>query len=168
MLGNDSTAEPDATAGLGIGADAALAIISATAVEHALTRLIKRRCQYDKSVHDRMFDGVGPFASFEARINLAFLLGLLRKSTMHELKLVNRISVLFSDRPATLDFGAKPIQELVVALTRSNRTSQRNANGLDGLTEASGKYHFVSTCKRLANVFSSAAAQSVEPIGPFL
>ena len=115
-----------------------------------------------------MFDGLGPFASFEARINLAFLLGLLRKSTMQELKLVNRISVLFGDRPATLRFSAKPIQELVVALARSDRTLPRNTKGLEDLTEASGKLRFVSTCRRLANVFSSAAAQSVEPIGPFL
>ena len=168
MLGNDNTSEPDPAASLDVGADAALAITSATAVEHALTRLIKRRCQYDKSVYDDMFDGAGPITSFEARINLAFLLGLLRKSTMQELKLVNRINVLFSDRPGALTFSAKPVQELVAALARLDKTSPRKPKGSRDLTEASGKFHFVSTCGRLVNAFSSAAAQSVEPIGPFL
>jgi len=168
MFGDDGASEPEPVAGLNVGTDAIVAIISAAAAEHALTRLLKRRCQYDKKIYDDMFDGVGPFTTFEAKINLAFLLGLLRKTTMQELKLVNRISILFSERPATLTFDAKPVLRLIAVLVRSDTSSPILSRGSEGLSEASGRSHFISTCKRLVGVFSNAAAQTVEPIGPLL
>ena len=150
-------------------ADHATAILCAAEIERSLTLLLKRRLHYDRKVYDAMFEGAGPLASFEAKINIAYLFGLIQTQTLKKLKLVGRIAKRLGDRANSMGFSSPTIEKLVTSLASSASSSAGNAMAADALARSHDiKSQYISVCSHFAERFSTAAARSEEPIRPHI
>ena len=70
----------------------ASAIVSGAMLEDILGHLLLNRLVDDEGVaQDLLFNAYGPLGTFSARINMAYMLGLIGKQEQRELNLVKRI-----------------------------------------------------------------------------
>jgi len=145
--------------------DDAAAILGAHRVEHALAAYLRQHVQYDRNVYRTMFEAAGPLESFEAKINIAFLFGLVDRTALKKLQIISRIASRFSDNFRGTSFSSKPMQDLVAKLSSdTDRRSARNRTGADSTTATSAKAQYVRACLQLALTVSGTAGRSSSPL----
>lgn len=96
--------------------DRAAAVLAGSVLDKYLGDYVKLFL-VDHSTVDELFRGYGPFATFSARINTAFALGLLTEKMRDDCHYVRRIRNHFSHHPAETSFLTSPVRELCTNLS---------------------------------------------------
>jgi DNA-binding MltR family transcriptional regulator len=122
--------------------DRGCAITSAAFVDEEIKRLLIARLVDEPDLVDGAFGRNGPLSSFSARIDFAFLLGMLSKSGWRDLHLLRRIRNEFAHFPDPLSFNDESIRSRCFEFTYTGRE-----------TQASARQHFTSAvCGMLAQI----------------
>lgn len=76
--------------------DRAVAILGGSLVERRLALAIDSEINHLKAIDDEMFKGVGPLASFAAKVHLGYMLGLYGERAWRELRTIKDIRNRFA------------------------------------------------------------------------
>src|SRR3569832_1281181 len=140
--------------------DDAAAILGAHRVEHAFASFFWLFVFFVCFVYRTMFEAAGPLETFEAKINIAFLFGLVDRTALKKLQIISRIASRFRDNFRGTSFSSKPMQDLVAKLSSdTDRRSARIRTGADGTTATSTKAQYVRACLQLALTVSGTAGR---------
>jgi len=96
--------------------DRAAAVLGGSFVETMLLDLLRAYLVADPKVEE-LFEGDRPLATFSARINVAFALGLLPPNLYSDLNLVRHIRNHFAHHPNATSFNVSPARERCGALS---------------------------------------------------
>jgi DNA-binding MltR family transcriptional regulator len=91
--------------------DRSAAILAEALLEDRLTKAILARLREDKVVVGEMFKGYGPLASFKAKIDLAFLMGLIEPPFHSYLHIIREIRNRFAHHLEAYDFDVPMIKD---------------------------------------------------------
>src|SRR5690349_7348581 len=91
--------------------DRSVAILAATYLEHCLEEYLRLRLVDDPSVRD-LFTGFAPIATFSAKIDISFAVGLLPLHIREDLRRIKKIRNLFAHELDSLTFDAEPIRDI--------------------------------------------------------
>jgi DNA-binding MltR family transcriptional regulator len=91
--------------------DRAVAIITGSMVENRLERAIRSRLQRDKAIENRLFNPSGPLGSFSAKIDAAYLLGIISAEAHRDLVMFKDIRNLFAHNLMIRDFRSQQIKD---------------------------------------------------------
>jgi hypothetical protein len=98
----------------------AAVILAAAMLEQALDALLRARLVAAPTQSDSFFDGpYAPLASFSAKIDMAYRIGLISSSWSRDLHLVRRIRNDFAHNVTGCTFDDAPVRSRVLELTRS-------------------------------------------------
>lgn len=100
--------------------DRGVALYAAAHLDERLAKLLRAFLVQDEAVAEPLFKGIGAFASFSARIDTAYLLGLVPASVRRELHLVRKIRNGFAHEAKPLRFSDDPIAARCRELTRAS------------------------------------------------
>src|SRR5262249_15079476 len=92
--------------------DRGAAILAASVLEDHLTQIIKTRLERNPKIESRMFKGYGPLASFAAKIDLGFLLGLYSPHVHKQFGYIREIRNEFAHNLQPLSFRSQRIKDL--------------------------------------------------------
>jgi hypothetical protein len=90
--------------------DRGAGIMAASILEEHLTAAIKSHIQKNKEIENRMFSGYGPLASFAAKIDFGFLLGLYGEHIHERLQIIRKIRNDFAHNPSPASFKSQRVQ----------------------------------------------------------
>src|SRR5215204_223784 len=76
--------------------DRGAAILAGAYLEDRLTMAIKERLIADTKAQDALFGGMGPFATFHAKTELAYLMEIVDVRTRRQLSVIRKIRNLFA------------------------------------------------------------------------
>ena len=96
--------------------DRGAAIIGAALVDDVLARAILGKFIPLSSTKKKALFGGGPLGTYEAKIDLAYALGLLTDLMVADLKVIGNIRNKFAHRPTTVGFSDKDIMDLCSCL----------------------------------------------------
>lgn len=96
--------------------DRAAAILGSSFVEAMLEDLLKVYLVDDKAVSE-LFKGDRPLATFSAKINIAFAVGLLPPNVRTDLDKIRKIRNHFAHHPEETNFSASPARDFCGALS---------------------------------------------------
>lgn len=118
--------------------DRGCALMAAAYLEHELGDLIKANLVQDKKVLAAVFENNGPNSAFSAKIDLAYLFGLLSSDARHDLHLLRKIRNDFAHNPAKIGFSDSPIcdrcHELkLISIHESKKPRHRFTNAMMGV-----------------------------------
>ena len=91
--------------------DRSVAILAAAYLEHCLEEYLRLRLVDDPSVKD-LFSGFAPIATFSAKIDIAFAVGLLPPHIREDLRRIKKIRNLFAHDLDSLTFDAGPVRDI--------------------------------------------------------
>jgi DNA-binding MltR family transcriptional regulator len=94
---------------LGQESDRGCALMAAAYLESELGQLLRRYLVNDETVAGNLLTGTGGLATFSARIDLAYLLGLVSPNGRRDLHLIRKIRNDFAHSPANIAFDHPPI-----------------------------------------------------------
>jgi hypothetical protein len=89
--------------------DRGCALAGAAFLESALGALLRTYLLDDPKVADELFAGTGPLATFSARIDLAYALGLVGAHGRRDMHLIRKVRNEFAHEPGTPSFDDAPI-----------------------------------------------------------
>lgn len=105
--------------------DRACVILSATLLDTALEALLRARLVPNATGTDSLLDGSNaPLASFSARIDAAYRLGLISAQFARDLHIVRRIRNDFAHNISGCTFGDTSVRDRVIALSQSSGTTE--------------------------------------------
>lgn len=96
--------------------DRATAIVATSVVEKDLTRAIERRMVPDERETSMLFKHSGPLGAFEAKVHLAYLMGMIDGSLREDLTRIADIRNRFAHQVEPLRFNSHAIHALCDAL----------------------------------------------------
>jgi hypothetical protein len=100
--------------------DRAAVILAAAMLEHALEVLLKSRLVPSPTQGDSLFEGAyAPLASFSAKIDVAFRIGLIAPAFARDLHLIRKIRNDFAHNVTGCTFDDAVVRGRVVELVRS-------------------------------------------------
>lgn len=102
--------------------DRAAAVLAGSYLETFLGGHIKSFLVDDPSVEE-LFVGYGPLASFSARINIAYALGLISKGIRKDLHYIRKIRNHFAHYSQEISFDSSPVRELCANLSMAQPLS---------------------------------------------
>ena len=119
------TAQQEAKALAKLEADRSIAIVQTSVVEEHLRAAVERYFpgkDIDHQAIERMFDPMkyGPLGTFNARVDIAFALGIIGKSARQALKTISSIRNLFAHRLDIHLFDHPDVLKLIDKLTYIN------------------------------------------------
>jgi hypothetical protein len=94
------------------GDDRSAAILAGAFLEDRLTLAIKTRLIPDLQVQGKLFKGYGPLATFAAKIDLAYLMGILNKNSRNVFHTIREIRNRFAHRLDLNDFNSPMVSDL--------------------------------------------------------
>lgn len=98
------------TASLNLLSDQAVALVCAALVERSLERvMLSRLRRLTKTMHNELFAGLGPLASFSAKIKLAYALGIVGPEAVADLTKVKDIRNQFAHSFHPVSFRTRAI-----------------------------------------------------------
>lgn len=118
--------------------DRSVAILAASYIETVLEVHLVRRLVSHKRVN-RMFEGYGPLATFSAKIDLSYAVGLIPEHITDDLHIVRKVRNEFAHCPEKMDFSKKSISDLCQKISYSK-----------GIPMTNGKRSFPATTAREA------------------
>jgi len=89
---------------LGEESDRGCVLSAAAYLENELGKLLKNVLVQDEKLYKALFEGYGPLASFSARIDLAYGLGLIPPNERRDLHLIRKIRNTFAHRTGEVTF----------------------------------------------------------------
>ena len=92
--------------------DRGAVLMSAAYLDDKLRQLIERRLVQDKKILRRAFEFNGPLGSFSARIDFAYLLGIVPKNAQRDLHTIRAIRNQFAHYAAPLSYEDEKIKPL--------------------------------------------------------
>lgn len=92
--------------------DRGAVLMSAAYLDDKLRQLIERKLVQDKKILRRAFEFNGPLGSFSARIDFAYLLGILPKNAQRDLHTIRAIRNQFAHYAAPLSYEDEKIKPL--------------------------------------------------------
>jgi hypothetical protein len=92
--------------------DRSTAIVAGAALEDCLEDAIKQQLVNNKALFNSFFKGMGPLATFAAKINMAVLLGIFDEESARPLHTIRRIRNDFAHSTRPLDFSSQHIAAL--------------------------------------------------------
>ena len=112
--------------------DRGAAIIAVAVLEDHLLAAIKAKLSNnDAKIEDKMFNGYGPLASFSARIDLGFLLGLYESEIHKALHQIRKIRNEFAHNLSPLSFRSPHIRAICAQFEPPKGSSRRFHKMLD-------------------------------------
>lgn len=107
--------------------DRACVILAATLLDTALATLLKTYFAPSVVARDSLFDGANaPLASFSARIDLAYRLGLVSALMARDLHLIRRIRNDFAHNITGCSFDDPSARDRILELSRSSRVNEQH------------------------------------------
>ena len=104
--------------------DRACVILAATLLDTALEALLRTRLVPNASNTDSLLDGsTAPLASFSARIDMAYRLGIISPQFARDLHIVRRIRNDFAHNISGCTFEDTSVRDRVMELSRSTGTT---------------------------------------------
>jgi DNA-binding MltR family transcriptional regulator len=97
--------------------DRAMAIVACALVDDQLFELLKRSLHDDTEVIDDMFGGLRPLATFSAKINLAYLIGLISERVFKDLHTIRKIRNDFAHGLNESSFKSQSMADRAMNLT---------------------------------------------------
>jgi hypothetical protein len=110
--------------------DRGAAILAAAYLEDRLTLSIKERLIADSIAQNELFEGMGPLATFHAKTELAYLMGIADARTRLHLRTIRKIRNLFAHDMNPINFESPQIRDLSSNLMTAD-TMQRLKTGMD-------------------------------------
>ncbi|MEE9598509.1 MAG: MltR family transcriptional regulator [Acidiferrobacterales bacterium] len=102
--------------------DRAAALLAASFLEHVISEKLKSFFVAEKSI-GKLFEGYGPLASFSAKIDIAFALGLLTRDMKSDLGIVRKVRNHFAHHPKHTSFADNLVRDLCANLTTAKGIS---------------------------------------------
>lgn len=99
--------------------DRACALMAAAYLDVQLTNLLRAVLVEDTNVVNDLFEPSKPIGTFSAKIDMAYLLGLLSKEEQRDLHLIRKIRNAFGHDPAPIDFSTPAISSRACELTHT-------------------------------------------------
>lgn len=106
----------DAISQLSSDSDRAVGLVAASIVENALTNAIKDRLHSHKLVIKEMFRSAGAIGTFDAKINLALLIGILTNEGHRDILTMKNIRNAFAHDLAMKSFNVEKLKALCANL----------------------------------------------------
>ena len=141
-------------ADLRYGPERAWAIVHTAQVDEQLTALLRGFFIHDQKTADRMLEDTGAVSTFGARIDLAFLLGLISASERQMLNLIRKIRNAFAHNAEVTSFSQPFIKDrcLELNVTKFPGPKKKQRDLEDSLGEPI--YKFIAACSFLLLVLS--------------
>ena len=91
------------------------AAISAAAIldEHLRRAILTKMIPLSQTKTNNLFEGHGPLATFESRVEISFALGIIDQDLATDLKRIGTIRNKFAHAPDTLTFAAPKVVQLL-------------------------------------------------------
>lgn len=106
--------------------DRGTAIIAAALLEHHLDEAIQARLTPLNSVlMDNLFGSRGSLGGFQAKIDMAFALGLYTKDAHRDLNTIRKIRNRFAHTPIALDFHDMELKKLALSLMQGQMSERK-------------------------------------------
>lgn len=128
--------------------DRGAAILAGSFLEHYLGVYL-RSLTTDKRAAEKLFDGMGPLATFSQRITAGFAFGFINKSQHADLELIRRVRNYFAHDPAHCSFASEEVQGRVMKLSTYGKTC-------NGYNPDHGRQVYLFACAVLCGNFESA------------
>jgi len=103
--------------------DRGCALLAASYLDGELEALLRARLVDDAKTIETFFRPDGPLGSFSARIDMAYLLGLIGSAARRDLDLIREIRNDFGHNPSPIDFSHPAIANRCRELSHSNLES---------------------------------------------
>lgn len=118
--------------------DRGCALMAAAYLDHELGDMIRANLVQDKKVLTAVFENNGPTSTFSAKIDLAYLFGLLSSDARHDLHLLRKIRNDFAHNPAKIGFSDSPICDRclelkLISIHESKKPRHRFTNAMMGV-----------------------------------
>jgi hypothetical protein len=123
--------------------DRGAAILAASVLEDHLTEVIKTRLERNAKIEARMFKGYGPLASFAAKIDLGFLLGLYSLQVHKQLNYIRAIRNEFAHNLDPLSFRSQRIKDLCAHLQHPRGATRAFQQVLDHMSRTAKESYVV-------------------------
>jgi DNA-binding MltR family transcriptional regulator len=122
--------------------DRAAAIVAAAILETRLLQSIKKRTLSDKAIDGRMFASMGALGAFSAKIDLAYMLGIINPDVHQDLHTIRRIPNRFAHHLNITDFSSQGIADMCASLKVIDRHAPepRHVTLSDKLASPRGRY----------------------------
>lgn len=108
--------------------DRGSALLAGSYLDEQLKLLLLNKFVQDENIADKIVSQNGPLGAFSARIDTAYLLGLISKSTFKDLHLIRKIRNDFGHSPRPIAFTDSPISDrcgCFYHITRKDTASPR-------------------------------------------
>jgi hypothetical protein len=124
--------------------DRGAAILAASVLEDHLTEVIKTRMERNVKIESKMFKGYGPLASFAAKIDLGFLIGLYSLSVHKQLNYIREIRNEFAHNLEPLSFRSQRIKDLCAHLQHPRGATRFFQQLLDQMSKTAKESYVVN------------------------
>lgn len=136
--------------------DRSLAIVFAAVVEDHLSQGIKAHLVDHKRTASALFTGMGPLATFSAKIDLGLLMGFYREDFANVLHALRRIRNTFAHDMRPLTFESQEIKAKATAFEFVDTLLQRRKR-------PDGREQFLGSCKFVIGALSALSADAARP-----
>lgn len=107
------------------GGHAGFAMIAQSRIEDAVRQLVLARLpnfpNLPKTLQNKLFKHYGPFASFSAKIDVAYTMGQISKAVHHDLNVIRDVRNKFAHSAIHLHFGSSEIVALLLGFKDYNK-----------------------------------------------
>jgi hypothetical protein len=138
--------------------DRSMAIVLVSVVDDHLLTAIQAKLVENKKVHERIFTGLGPLATFSARIDLGLLLGFYRDDFAKVLHGLRKIRNAFAHDMHPLTVESSEIRGMANVFTVVNERVRRRK-------DATARQEFLGVCKYTLGAIM-AMADNAERLSP--
>ena len=115
--------------------DRAVIILAISFIENYLENTLKKRLVQHKSMN-KLFEGYAPLATFSAKIDIAYAIGLIPENICTELHLLRKIRNISAHEDSKIDFSDTRIMNICNNLIVSK-----------GIKTTSNNFYKINTCR---------------------
>jgi DNA-binding MltR family transcriptional regulator len=109
-------------------ADTSYILVAATALERLLEQaLLSKMKELSNTLYSDLFTGYGPLASFGAKIDISYALGIVPDELVVDFRAIKAIRNAFAHPDEVLNFSARQLDRLFQKLTGWRRGADRRA-----------------------------------------
>jgi DNA-binding MltR family transcriptional regulator len=106
--------------------DRASVILSVAILDQALETLLKSYLVASDSSDDKLLDGAyAPLASFSARVDICYRIGLISSRFCRDLHIIRRIRNEFAHNVSGCEFATPSVRNRIIELVRSSKIDKR-------------------------------------------
>jgi hypothetical protein len=108
--------------------DRSAAVIAGAFLEYRLEEAIKAALERNIDIENRMFKGPGPLASFSAKIDIGFLLGLYNDGVRRKLHTIKEVRNRFAHSMQPITFRSQAVRDLCGNLAKVGKRMYKTPN----------------------------------------